>query len=160
MKKYFVITSGSFTFSTYPTCRIAAYSLGLVLAVKSRSSPTHHGGDTTTNVPSCKTKTTSSVANTHLNGTISTSSVKRNDTATITFAGVRLLNEGVKNFKPSTLRSLKNLKGNWQSRKRNCKEKMLQRAERLSILGWRKLSVPEKTLKKNSNLCLDKKSSP
>ncbi len=96
--------------STYPAYRIAIYFLEYVPDVERRFSPTPHGGDTTTNVPSCKTKTTSSIANTHLNRTVSTSNVKKNDTATIIFAGVRFLDLAVKSFRPNTLHSSRNLK--------------------------------------------------
>ena len=160
MKKYFARLSQGSMCSTYPTCRIAVYSLGYALGAVRCSSPTPHGGDTTTNVPSSKTKTTNSAANTNLNATIFTSSVKRNDTATIIFAGVRLLNEGVKNFKPSTSLSLRNSKRSWQNRKRNCKAIMPQRAGQRSTLGWIKLSMKEQILKENSESYSHKKFAP
>ena len=73
--------------NTYPTCRIAVYSLGYALGAGSRSSPTHHGGDTTPNVPNLKTRITSSKVSTTLNAIIFISNAKKNDTDTTTSAG-------------------------------------------------------------------------
>lgn len=133
------------------------FSLGYALAVASRSMPTLRGGVIIASALSCKIRTTSSAAKIPLNKTTFISNTKRNDTATIIFGGVGLLNVGAKNSKPSTLHFLRNSKRSCQNRKRNCKVIMRWRVGRRSIIGWRKLSVSEKTLKKNSNLWLDKK---
>ena len=146
--------------STYPTCRIAAYSLGYVQDVENRFSLIPHGGDTTTNVQNSKTKTTSSAASTNLNAIIFTSSAKRNDTDTIIFAGVRYLETQVHSCKVSTSRSLKNLRVIWQTRKKNCKAIMRRRVGRTSTHGWRKLSEPEVILRRNSNPLFNEKTRP
>ena len=160
MKKYFARLSQGSMCSTYPTYLIAVYSLGYALGAGSHSSPAHHGGDTTTNVPSCKTRTTSSAASTSLSAITFTSSAKRNDTNIIISGGVRLSSVAARNFKPSTLRFSGNSKESWRNRKRNCRAIMRQRAERRSTLGWIKLLMKEQSLKENSELCLNKKSSP
>lgn len=146
--------------STYPTCRIAVISLGYALDAVSRSSPTHHGGDTTTNVPNSKTRTTSSAASTNSNAIIFTSNAKRNDTDTIIFAGVRYLETQARSYKVSILRSLKNSRVIWQSRKKNCRAIMRRRVGRTSTLGWRKLSVPKVILRRNSNPLFNGKTPP